>query len=128
MANDINDNEWTERNEPHADALLAQHESERTEMLGGIGDLNKLLPGIMKMSEATQTELVTIRKLLSQIVDLQMRQVDYQYQQVAAITGRPSCADLWTSPTWEGRGPYRSAGIPQGPICTDRPGLTRSDD
>jgi hypothetical protein len=45
------------------------------EMIGGLGDLNKVMPEIMQMSKTTQTELVAIRELLEEIAALQRVQL-----------------------------------------------------
>jgi hypothetical protein len=44
-------------------------------MMGGLGDLNKVMPEIMAMSATTQTELVAIRELLEELVELQKAQL-----------------------------------------------------
>jgi hypothetical protein len=44
-------------------------------MMGGLGDLNKVMPEIMAMSATTQTELTKIRELLEQLVEMQRVQL-----------------------------------------------------
>jgi hypothetical protein len=44
-------------------------------MMGGLGDLNKVMPEIMAMSTTTQTELTKIRELLEQLVEMQRVQL-----------------------------------------------------
>lgn len=45
----------------------------RGEMMGIPGDLNKMVPEIMQMSKATQTELKRIRELLEELVAIEKR-------------------------------------------------------
>lgn len=42
-------------------------------MMGIPGDLNKMVPEIMQMSKATQTELKRIRELLEELVAIEKR-------------------------------------------------------
>jgi hypothetical protein len=44
-------------------------------MIGGLYELNKVMPEIMAMSKTTQTELTAIRELLEELVALQRVQL-----------------------------------------------------